>query len=332
MLENPSSNLRHDPSLQISFPFQGRWVRKVFVRGLGVPRRQVYGALRAIKSCLMPRQVRMRRQCAEEIAASGSEPLSCLEAWQRAGHRALRPAELGDLEPILTRCRTIRHDAEEERDRDSDRAKEFLHYVAVDQDFLAHPSLVRFALSEPILRAVSVYLGTVPVLASVALLWSPPETEGAKLTSSQRFHNDHEDTSQVKLFVHIDDVDSDCGVFTFHPAEATRRIRKALGTRGGRLDDAATAKVLPSEAPLTLMGPAGSAYFVDTSRCLHFGSRPAKKGRLLLQVQYLRCNSPAHSQLALGLDEKWAAESWSSLQRMVLGLRDVDRAAFHERS
>jgi hypothetical protein len=332
MLENPSSNLRHDPSLQISFPFQGRWVRKVFVRGLGVPRRQVYGALRAIKSCLMPRQVRMRRQCAEEIAASGSEPLSCLEAWQRAGHRALRPAELGDLEPILTRCRTIRHDAEEERDRDSDRAKEFLHYVAVDQDFLAHPSLVRFALSEPILRAVSVYLGTMAVLASVALLWSPPETEGAKLTSSQRFHNDHEDTSQVKLFVHIDDVDSDCGVFTFHPAEATRRIRKALGTRGGRLDDAATAKVLPSEAPLTLMGPAGSAYFVDTSRCLHFGSRPAKKGRLLLLVQYLRCNSPAHSQLALGLDEKWAAESWSSLQRMVLGLRDVDRAAFHERS
>jgi hypothetical protein len=323
MLDDTSSNLRPDPSLHITFPFQGRWVRKVFVRGLGVPRHRVYGVLRAMKSCLLPRQVRMRRQWAEDMVASDPD----LETWKRTGHRALRPDELKDLEPVLALCRTIQRDAQKKRDIDCDRNKGFLHFVATDQDFLAHPAIIQFALSEPILRAVSAYFGTVPVLAGVSLLWSPPQPEGAKPTSSQRFHNDHEDTSQIKLFVHIDDVDNDCGVFTFHPAEPTRRIRKALGTRRGRLDDVDTARVAPSEVPVRLMGPAGSAYFIDTSRCLHFGSRPAPKGRLLLQVQYLRCNSPAHSKLALSLDEEWVAERWSPLQRMVLGLREIDRAA-----
>jgi hypothetical protein len=34
-------------------------------------------------------------------------------------------------------------------------------------------------------------------------------------------------------------------------------------------------------------GPPGSAVFIDTSRCFHYGSRPAPQPRLLLYAQYL---------------------------------------------
>ena len=321
MLDHAPTNGPPEPHLHIAMPFQGRWIRKVFVRGLGLPRHRVYSVLRGIKICLMPRQVRRRRLWAENLTASQSD----LGSWRRSGHRALLPQEVGDLEPILRLCRKIQHDASEVVD--SKGRKQFLRVIASDQDFLAHPAVIGFVLSEPILRAVSAYLGTVPVLAGVNLLWSLPHLEATNLSASQRFHNDHEDVSQVKLCVHVDDIEPDHGVFTFYPADTTRRIRKALGTRRGRLDDAEVARIVGEEPPETLVGPAGSANFIDTSRCLHFGSRPSPKGRLILMAQYLRCHSPAHSKLALTLNSASAAEPWTPLQRLVLGLRDGTRGS-----
>jgi hypothetical protein len=317
MLEPAGAGFRPDPKLHIAMPFQGRWVRKVFVRGLGVPRGRVYSVLRGVKSVWMSRLVRMRRRSAAAMTAKQPD----LAAWQRSGSRALREDELRDLEPALECCRRIQRDAANAPSRDPARGKEFLRFVASNQDFLAHGEVVRFALSEPILHAVSAYLGTVPVLASVALLSSPPQPEGVAPSASQRFHNDHEDTSQVKIFVHVEDVTSEHGVFTFHSAETTQRIRHALGTRRGRLDDDEVACAAAGESPVTLIGPAGSAWFVDTSRCLHYGSRSSEKHRLVLQAQYLRCDSPAFSNLAFTLNEKQAAEARSPLERMVLGLR-----------
>ena len=321
MLGSAPAESPTEPRLHIAMPFQGRWIRKVFVGGLGVPRHQVYRVLRGIKICLMPRQVRRRRLWAENLTAAQSD----LGSWRRSGHRALLPQEVGDLEPILSVCRKIQHDSLEAVD--SKARKEFLRVVASDQDFLAHPAVIGFVLSEPILRAVSAYLGTVPILAGVTLRWSPPDLDTTNLSASQRFHNDHEDVSQVKLFVHVDDIDPDHGVFTFYPADTTRRIRKALGTRRGRLDDVEVARIVGEEPPETLVGRAGSASFVDTSRCLHFGSRPSPKGRLILTAQYLRCHSPTHSKLALTLNSASAAAPWTPLQRMVLGLRDATSAS-----
>jgi hypothetical protein len=297
-------------------PFQGRWVRKVFVRGLGVPRHQVYSVLRGLKSCLMPGEVRKRRRFAETVEASEQG----LDEWRENGHRALRASELAGVEGVLERCRAILRDSRAPG-RDPEPGKDFLRFVASNGDFLAHTSVLDFVLSEPILRAVSAYLGTVPILSSVALLYSPPQPRGTRPSASQRFHNDHEDVSQVKLFVHVDDVGNDHGVFTFHPAAPTRRIRRALGTLRGRLDDAEVAQAVGGDPPVTLVGPAGSAFFVDTSRCLHFGNRPSRKSRLVLQAQYLRCDSPAFSKLALTLNADEAAEDRSPLERMVLGLR-----------
>ena len=163
------------------------------------------------------------------------------------------------------------------------------------------------------------------MLANIQLLWSPPQDDPGDLTSSQRFHNDHEDVSQIKLFVHVDDVESDHGVFTFHNASNTQKIREALVTRRGRLSDADVKRIVPESELIQLVGAAGAAYYVDTSRCLHFGSRPSPKGRLVFQVQYLRCHSPTYSNLALTLNEQWTGKPWTPIQRMALGMRDGRR-------
>lgn len=312
------SALQPDAKLHIRMPFQGRRARKIFVRGLGIPRHLVYAVLRGIKTCFMPREVRVRRQIAQAFVRSTPD----LASWLQSGYRTLEPEELGNTQPAIEICRGIQREAQARDWADPSGAKTFLRYVASDQDFLAYPEVLQFVLSENILRAVSAYLGSVPVLSSVALLWSPPLAEGTPPTSSQRFHNDHEDLSQVKLFLHVNDVEPDHGVFTFHRAETTRRVRKALGTKRGRLDDEDVAKVAGGERPIEVSGPAGMAIFVDTSRCLHFGSRPSRKHRLVFQAQYLRCNSPTYSNLALTLDANLANQPWSSLQRRVLGLKE----------
>jgi hypothetical protein len=156
------------------------------------------------------------------------------------------------------------------------------------------------------------------VLASVRLWWSPARPESTP-TASQRFHSDHEDSTQVKLMINVADVDEDQGPMTFHSAEVSQRVREAVGVRRGRIDDAKVAEIAGDQRPVVLTGPAGTAAFVDPSRCLHYGSRICRRDRYALSVQFLRYHAPVESALALRPDADLAGESWSPLQRLVLG-------------
>ncbi len=301
----------------IAMPFRGRWIRKVFVRGLGLPRRKVYDLLMGAKATLHPRQVRERRRIGQQLAAE--EP--GLAQWHERGYRMLEPAELPGLDGALSTCRSVFEtlraagpDAYVER-------KDFLLTPVIDQQFCAYPGLVRFIVAEPLLRMISAYLGSVPVLASARLWWSPASAVSTP-TASQRYHSDHEDTTQVKLVVYIEDVAEEHGPFTLLRPDVSDRIRDALGTRRGRIDDAQVARFEGGDQPVVLTGPAGTAALVDSSRCLHYGSRSSGGDRFVLLAQFLRYDSPVESALALRPEGELARENWSPLQRLVLGLRD----------
>jgi hypothetical protein len=170
----------------------------------------------------------------------------------------------------------------------------FLRSVLTNDDLRQHPELVDFALSDALLGPVTNYFGAVPHLNRIDLLYSVAHG-GDEAISSQVYHFDPEGTRQAKLFLNLRDVGPDEGPFTFIPAAESRRIVKAIRSTREDDGDMAMARYLDRELAavggldkaVRVMGPPQSAALVDTSRCLHCGSR-VKPGtyRLCLFIQY----------------------------------------------
>ncbi len=169
----------------------------------------------------------------------------------------------------------------------------FLRYLLSDDDLRRNADLVDFALSEATLGAATRYLGMVPYLSRVDLVYSLPRP-GDNI-DSQLFHLDPEGLTQVKFFIYVYDVGEAEGPFTFIPADASTRILRevrTLRTQRGvahsrRYLDEEIAALEGARARVTVSGPAGSGVAVDTSRCLHLGSRVQPGAfRLSLYLQY----------------------------------------------
>ena len=176
------------------------------------------------------------------------------------------------------------------------RKQSFYRHLLKDEDLRRNPDLVDFALSDRLLRPVTDYLGMVPYLTRVDLVYSVSRGTDEKI-ESQLFHLDHEGLRQVKYFIYVYDVDEPEGPFTFLPADTSFRVvndvrawRKTHG-RGNvesrRYLDDEIAGVNAAQDIVTVKGPVGSGVAVDTSRCLHLGSRCSPGAfRLVLYLQY----------------------------------------------
>jgi len=228
------------------------------------------------------------------------------------GYGLIPRGALGDLEPVLASCRRLFEvkkaaiDAErigaetwtpEERQKFLTRKQSFLRYLLDDRDLTGSPALVDFALSDVMLGAAARYLDMVPYLTRVDLMYSLPRAADTKI-ESQLFHLDHEGITQIKYFIHVFDVGDREGPFTFIPADATARIiREVRALRRKRqsgpevelrrYSDEEIATVGGTNDIVTVTGPAGTGVAVDTSRCLHLGSRVDPGSfRLCLYMQY----------------------------------------------
>ena len=181
-----------------------------------------------------------------------------------------------------------------ERQRYLKRKDTFLRNLLDDDDLRRNPNLVEFALSDAVLGMATGYLGSVPYLCRVDLVYSLPRPSGENL-ASQLFHVDPEGLTQVKFFIHVYDVDEPEGPFTFIPADATAQILAAIRTwrreqgkpHSGRYLDEEIAAVGGTDSIVRLKGPTGGGVAIDTSRCLHMGSRVQPGAyRLCLYLQY----------------------------------------------
>ncbi len=211
----------------------------------------------------------------------------------------------------------------------------FLRSILTNQDLAQNPKLVDFALSDSLLSLVTNYLGTIPHLNRIDLLYSVNHG-GEEAISSQIYHLDPEGTRQAKLFMNLRDVGPDEGPFTFIPAAETTRIVNAIKKRrladsemaAGRFLDDELEAVGGLDRAISVDGPKGSAALVDTSRCLHFGSR-VKPGtyRLCLYIQY--CTSREHGNMfdASRLRERSGAVSRARQQRALAAGRRVSAAS-----
>jgi hypothetical protein len=151
--------------------------------------------------------------------------------------------------------------------------------------------LVQFALDPRVVAAAAHYLGIVPLLTGVTILASPPVP--GPFSGSQLFHSDWEDVRQVKVFVNCSSVAEENGPLTAVTADASRRVKRTVGYRYGgphfRLRDDEVLPLVGDGEVQAFTGPPGSVVFIDTSSCLHLGSRvrDGAEERLVVQFQYL---------------------------------------------
>jgi hypothetical protein len=251
-----------------------------------------------------PREMTERSRLAQQFASR----VGHAEMSRAQGCLLLPPGHFADMPEVIATCRQVFTDkggrvgdsivapsADQDGHLGGRRMKgEYLRNLLTNEDLQRYPRLVDFALSDAAMGMAASYLGTIPYLNRVDLLYSL-HRPGDDRISSQLFHVDPEGLTQVKFFINVFDVGDTEGPFTFIPADETARIirdvnvlRQRQGKQhSGRYIDDEISAVGGSGGIIRVTGVTGSGVAVDTSRCLHMGSRVSPGSfRLCLYIQY----------------------------------------------
>jgi hypothetical protein len=137
---------------------------------------------------------------------------------------------------------------------------------------------VRFALQPRVVQLVTAVLGELPLLSYVLLTLS---REGRQsLSYSQLWHRDHDDVRVLKLFTYLTDVlDDGDGPFTFLPGPAADTVGFTVRSH---VPDTRVFSRIDASSVRVMKAPRLTTFVVETSRCLHMGSRMAPGHRRLM--------------------------------------------------
>ena len=194
--------------------------------------------------------------------------------------------ELGDRGPGSGTPKTIQTKLDRAVGRWNTRKASLYQRPLTPDDLQADSPILRFALDSVLIGSIARYLGGIPIL-NFAMLGHSQHV--GDVGGSQLFHGDGETYSQVKVFVYLADVDEKNGPFTMVGAGNSELLARRLGYRwGDRISDEVVGRMIAPSDVHSVTGPAGTVLFVDTSRCLHFGSRVlGPVPRSVLMYQYL---------------------------------------------
>ena len=176
-----------------------------------------------------PRETRQRQRLAERFAGQ----VAHAEMSRDHGFRLLPPNHFADMPDVIATCRQI-FESKGGRAGDDSAAPaadshlggrrmkgDYLRNLLSNDDLRRYPRLVDFALSDAAMGMAASYLGTIPYLNRVDLLYSIARESDDKV-SSQLFHVDPEGLTQVKFFINVFDVGEGEGPVHFHPCRRDR--------------------------------------------------------------------------------------------------------------
>ena len=248
----------------------------------GLPVRYWLYAVKGRRAMARPGRVAAHRRLGRALLAAAGPPAPRIDPDDR--FLRFGPDLLPGTVAVVATCRALA-DGRAAAVRAGMGKKPFLHNVLTRPDVERHPHLMDFALSDTMLALVTDYLGTLPVLRMASLFFSDVNDT---TVSSQKFHFDGDDARQIKVFVNVVDVDDGNGPFTFLPGRASRRVceRERMDWPYGRAEDEQVLAGAGGTAPVAATGPAGSGVMLDTTNCLHFGSRSRHRARVVLTLQY----------------------------------------------
>jgi len=265
------STVRHYPN------YPGRWFRRRSSRAIRWYAR--------FASLIRWRDTRLRRRVARELCARAKGGAARIPTAD--GYLVLDGAQIEAVRRAIPGVRA-RLDKWLAEPSGSDEKKPFLRVRELPLSEEANKDIVALALQPELLVPVSEYLGGIPVVGMAALWYSPNDSFHG---SSQFFHLDAEDARQIKCFLFLDDVDAQSGPFTLIPASHSREAidRIPMLRKGGhnkKVEDRDIFSSVSQKETKALTGPKGTIALVDTTNCLHFGSRPGERPRALLMIHY----------------------------------------------
>lgn len=196
------------------------------------------------------------------------------EISRRSGFAILNPGRFSEIDAVVAAVADIerRFGSQETLRGVGKGRKKFLIDILDRAELTLESPFLRFAMRNDVLAAVAAYLRLVPILSAISVFYSGPHI--GEPESSQLYHCDGDDTTQMKVFVLCSDVGPASGPLTIMGAETSRELRSKVGYQfRQRVSDGEVARFIGTRDQHPLIGPAGTAFFVDTSRCFHFGSR-----------------------------------------------------------
>ena len=300
------------------FVFRRR-VYLVLMNLLRLPRPAATSIVRGMAILLSPLQLK-KRMVGPQVARGAL----ALKVSDDAGYRLFEPNELPGTAELVAECRKL-FDEYKSSDklarRMSEVAKPFLVQVTDSAIELMNRKPIReFLLSDAVINTAIGYMGRVPILSEVQLLWSPVNETSVK---SQQYHFDTEDYRQLKIFVNIEDVTNESGPLTLVSSRQSEQIKALTGYGGGRrtrLTDELVEANLGKGEQVSVTGLAGSGIVCDTSRCLHFGSRGNKRERLVLLIQFMDFFAPKVEPVDWSMAEPNLAPAADDVRRQVLNI------------
>lgn len=162
-------------------------------------------------------------------------------------------------------------------------------------DFTTDHILVRFALQDSIVQAVTACFGSVPILSGICVNESRNVVfENKKQRASTQWHLDYSSDGDefIAVWVYLTDVLTVAqGPLTIVPADVSRKSRHKL--HPGRIEDDEIAAAGLTDHIQPVLGPRGTVFLVSTQKCYHMGSR-CHPGEKRVMCQFLFSKSGDH--------------------------------------
>ena len=257
-------------------------------------------AFHALSRRLAPAADAGRRRLLESLAKEPS-PLDGLNVDRGSG---ILLADQGDWPPVAAAVEEARACfTDTRRAGGSNPGKLFMTTAKLPRAL--DSKVMALARHPAVLRLVGAYLEGLPILYRINLLDSA--NEALQPDSSQFFHLDPEDFRQLKIFLLVEDVDAETGPLHLLSAKASDAVRVAVGHRHGRVADEVVMAHARHGDVVACTGAAGTLAIGDTSRCFHFGSRPGRRPRQVVMLQYLTAFASMFPLAAESCGSKYAA-------------------------
>lgn len=230
-----------------------------------------------------------------------AEGLADQSKWQGfvnrdAAFRTFSPGELPQSDRLVEIGRAVyernadRHELEREKS-----GKSPITHLWENVTEEEKAEIVDVATSPDVAQIMCGYFGSIPRFDNADIWISRPN---AGNVGSQLFHLDKPDRRYTSIFLNILPVDDSNGPFSMLPKPESDTVRQATEYEriyyheDGRLPDTKLSELGMADSLVKLTGDSGAGGIVDTSECLHAGSRCESGIRVVMILSYMHAHKP----------------------------------------
>ena len=265
------------------------------------------------QSVLLPRYQNLLRQHQEHLPKLDANEQNIVDQLEQNGVciTSLDALSIADSHKLLEAAQPITDELAQQSRLPSHAGKHTL--MANADHLLAHSEIIRWGLSERLIKIVESYLGLPVGYGAVSFYYSVAD---GRDVGPRIWHRDKEDWKMVKIAVYLNDVDEFGGPFQCVKSDVNKFLIENLPQYKGftNLELEQLLKTNnPADCLTSCVGKTGTVIFTDTSKYYHRGKPPSKSDRSAIFFHYFShrpknpfyCDrSPLSSQQIIDFDKQ----------------------------